>query len=598
MEIGLRLAAANRWSRLTPSSFFMKSKLHWILNVGLFLGLVAQAQEESYPVHPDTRKKEGVPEGKVDGPFQWKSEIYPGTIREVWYYVPAQYTPEKSACTMVVQDGLNRARGWKLMESMDNLIADGSMPVCIGIFISPGIVPAPHDQAQPRFNRSFEYDALGDRYARFLMEEIIPAAEARFNLSRDPNDRLIAGASSGAICAFNVAWERPDAFRRVLSTIGTYVGLRGGHEFPTLVRKVEPKPIRVFLQDGTNDLNLYAGGWWTANLGMLDALEWAGYDVKHAWGQGGHNSKHSAAIMPDMLRWLWRDYPSPISKPNIINRRMDILQAGESWELVSEGHSFTEGPAVAQDGGIYFSDLRMSEIFKVDPKGKVSRFATDTARANGLMVGTDGRLYACANELKEIHAYGPDGRREVVAEGVRSNDIVFVSEGFYFTDPDNHRVYYHANQGGEPRVVDTGIERPNGIAISPDRTLLYVSDTRGVFVYSFQIQADGALTHKQPYFHLHVPYGKNGTDADGMTVDREGRLYVTTNMGIQICDQPGRVHLIVDKPQAAWLSNVVFAGKDGRTLYATCGDKVYRRHVRAEGLLPWGDPVKPPRPRL
>ena len=147
-------------------------------------------------------------------------------------------------------------------------------------------------------------------------------------------------------------------------------------------------------------MNLYAG-WWTANLGMLDALEWAGYDVKHAWGQGGHNSKHSAAIMPDMLRWLWRDYPSPISKPNIINRRMDILQAGESWELVSEGHSFTEGPAVAQDGGIYFSDLRTSEIFKVDPEGKVSRFATDTARANGLMVGTDGRLYACADELKD-----------------------------------------------------------------------------------------------------------------------------------------------------------------------------------------------------
>src|SRR5690606_23198593 len=144
------------------------------------------------------------------------------------------------------------------------------------VFIEPGVVPAVTEGDQPRFNRSFEYDSMGDRYARFLLEEIVPEVKKKYNLSDDPNDRGIGGASSGAICAFNVAWERPDAFRRVLSTIGTYVGLRGANEFPVLVRKTEPKPIRVFLQDGNRDLNIYAGDWWVANQDMLSALQFAG----------------------------------------------------------------------------------------------------------------------------------------------------------------------------------------------------------------------------------------------------------------------------------------------------------------------------------
>ena len=196
-----------------------------------------------------------------------------------------------------------------------------------------------------------------------------------YNLSTDPNDRAIGGASSGAICAFTAAWERPDAFRRVLSTIGTYVGLRGGNEYPTLIRKTENKPLRVYLQDGSSDLDIYAGGWWPANQDMLAALKFAGYDVHHVWGEGGHNSKHAAAIMPDALRWLWRDYPQPIAAGTPAKRRTNLVLPNDTWQLVSEGHRYTEGPAVNAKGEVFFSDVPASKIHKVGLDGSVSLFA-------------------------------------------------------------------------------------------------------------------------------------------------------------------------------------------------------------------------------
>jgi len=245
--------------------------------------------------------------GEIRGPLVWKSKIYPGTERDYWVYVPKQYDAVKPACVMVVQDGLSRATDWNLPTILDSLITAKQIPVVIGIFIDHGRVPSSGNYNYPRFNRSLEYDALGDRHARFLLEEILPEVGRSYNLSANPNDRSIAGASSGAICAFNVAWERPDQFRRVLSTIGTYVGLRGGDEFVTLVRKTEPKPLRVFLEDGNHDLNMYGGDWWVANQNMLSALTWSGYEVNHAWGEGGHNGKHGGSILPESLVWLWRN---------------------------------------------------------------------------------------------------------------------------------------------------------------------------------------------------------------------------------------------------------------------------------------------------
>jgi len=507
-------------------------------------------------------------------------------VRDYALYVPAQYDPETAACVMVVQDGLRRAQGWKLPTVLDNLIHKQEVPVTIGIFISPGVVPARNENAQPRFNRSFEYDAMGDRYARFLIEEMLPEVGETYNLSDDPNDRAIAGASSGAICAFTAAWERPNAFRRVLSTIGTFVSLRGGNEYPSLVRKYEPKPIRIFLQDGRNDLNLYGGSWWIANQQMRAALEFSGYDVKHAWGEGGHDGEHATAIMPDALRWLWRDYPEPIEPGVARNRRTNIVIPGEGWQVVSQGHKFTEGPAVNVLGEVFFTDIPNGRIHKVDLRGEVSVFAENSPGVNGLMFGSDGNLIACQNGTQRLVRYDEHGNEETVVDNAPSNDLVVLPFGMYYTDPTNKKVWF-VNSSGVRTLADEGIEFPNGIIASPDHSLLLVSDTRGRFTHSFQIQQDGQLAHKQRYGHVHVPDGAGDSGADGMAVDTEGRVYLTTRLGLQIFDQLGRCHLILNRPQDVWLSNVVFAGANFDTLYVTCGDKVYRRKVKAQGVIPW-----------
>lgn len=579
-----------------------RSLLSRTIAIALLMTAVAaprlRAQEESYPEHPDTAVQAGVPQGKIEGPISFKSNIFPGTLRDYWVYVPAQYDAAKPTPVFVVQDGLNRAKDWKLIPSLDNLIHKGDIPPQIGIFVSPGVVPAANDNALPRFNRSFEYDSLGDRYARFLIEELLPEVAKTYNLSTDPNDRAIAGASSGAICAFNVAWERPDQFRRVLSTIGTFVSLRGGNDFPALIRKTENKPIRVFLQDGKTDLDIFAGSWWAANQDMLAAFNYAGYDVNHAWGEGGHSGKHAAAIMPDILRWLWRDYPEPIRAGRAKERRIEVLLPGENWELVSEGHQFTEGPAVNDRGEVFFTDIPRGQIFRVALDGKVSLFVDNSPGVNGLMFGPDGQLYCCQGTKEQIVRYDAEGKAEVLIEHAPCNDLVVLASGSgYYTDPTNKKVWRFSPDGTRA-VVDEGIEFPNGVIVSPDQTLLYVADTRGRYVYSYQIQPDGSLAYKQPDGHLHRGDASGATGADGMTVDTEGRLYVTTALGVQVLDQMGRVHFIIERPQPAWLSNVVFGGPELNDLYATCGDKVYRRKLAATGAVPWKPPFKPTAPRL
>ena len=245
-----------------------------------------------YPIDPASERQEGVPEGQlIRGTFS-ESKIFPGTTREYAIYVPHQYKRSRAACLMVVQDGLKfiRDKGdWKLPIVFDNLIHSGEMPVTIGLFVEPGVVPAANENALARYNRSFEYDAIDDRYVRFLLSEMLPLVEKDYRISKLPDDRAICGSSSGGIAAFNVAWQRPDKFRRVCTTVGTYIGLRGAHEMSVMVRKAEPKPLRVFLQDGSHDLNIYCGDWWVANQGMLSALEFSGYEVNHVWGEGGHN---------------------------------------------------------------------------------------------------------------------------------------------------------------------------------------------------------------------------------------------------------------------------------------------------------------------
>ena len=275
------------------------------------VGLLRAADD--YKLGEDSMAHEGVPQGEVTK-LKWESKIFPGTVRDYWVYVPKQYDPAKPACLMVFQDGGSyvnvKSNGqFRVPTVFDNLISKKEMPVTIGVFLNPGEVPPAEAGQKGRSNRSFEYDSLGDQYARFLLEEIIPEIEKTYKITKDPEGRAICGISSGGICAWTVAWERPDAFRKVLSHVGSFTNIRGGHVYPALIRKTEKKPIRVFLQDGAHDLDNLHGNWPLANQEMAAALKFAGYDYKFEFGDGGHNGKHGGAILPDSLRWLWQGYP-------------------------------------------------------------------------------------------------------------------------------------------------------------------------------------------------------------------------------------------------------------------------------------------------
>ncbi|MDQ3256166.1 MAG: SMP-30/gluconolactonase/LRE family protein [Acidobacteriota bacterium] len=584
--------------------------LHVVLSLILFMFVAADtsAQEAAndYQPGPESKVQPGVPKGEVLKFTFDQSKVFPGTWREYSVYVPAQYTPDKPACVYVNQDGVQ----WLAPTVFDNLIHKKEIPVTIGVFVMHGRVKAADGNvALDRFNRSYEYDGLGDNYVKFLIDELLPEVERQktsdgrpIRLSKSGNDRAIGGSSSGAIAAFTAAWERPDAFSRVFSTIGTYVGLRGGDRYHTLVRKYEPKPLRIFLQDGANDLNIYGGDWWMANQTLERALTFAGYETQHVWGDGAHNGKHGTAIFPDAMRWLWKDWPQPVKTGQSKNATLDaILVPGAGWQLVSEGYRFTEGPAVNAKGEVFFNDVPNRKTYKVGLDGKVSVFLADTRGGDGQVFGADGRLYAAVPGEQKILAWDAEGKAAVIAEGFRGNDIVAAPNGnLYVTNPDNgtdpSRVWL-IKPNGEKTVVDTGLRFANGITLSPDQTLLYVDDMRSHWVYSYQVQPDGSLLHKQKYYWLHVPDTADDSQADGMRVDRDGRLYVATRMGIQVCDQAGRVNAIIPTPNGK-VSNLCFGGENFDTLFATCGDKVYKRQMKVKGAHAWAAPLKPVAPRL
>ncbi len=587
----------------------MSKNARHALTVLFFLVTTVSAQTtDNYQPGPDSKPQPSVPKGEILKFSFDKSKIFPGTTRDYWIYVPAQYKPDTPACLYVQQDGIRFAAP----TVFDNLIHKKELPIIVAVFVAPGVVKAADgNTALDRFNRSYEYDGLGDAYARFLIDELLPDVETKktsdgrvIRFSRNGNDRAIGGESSGAIAAFTAAWERPGAFSRVFSAIGTYVDLRGGLRYPTLIRKYEPKTIRVFLQDGSNDLNIYAGDWWMANQTMERALVFAGYEVQHVWGDGGHNGKQSTMIFPDAMRWLWKDWPNPIKGGQTQNPTLSaILVPGEGWQLVSEGHKFVEGPAANAKGEVFFNDVTNSKTYKIGLDNKVTEFIADSKRGNGNAFGPDGRLYAVAMGEKKVFAYDADGKPTTIADGWVGNDITVAHNGnVYITNPpgDNENApskVWLIKPNGEKIVVDTGLKYANGVTLSPDQTLLYVADYRSHWVYSYFIKPDGTLDNKQRFYWLHVPDTSDQSSADGIRVDRDGRLYVATNMGLQICDQAGRVQGIIPTPNGK-LSNFTFGGEHFDILFATCGDRVYQRKLKVVGAQAWGVPNKPAPPRL
>jgi enterochelin esterase-like enzyme len=292
--------------------------------------------DSHYQLGPDSFPRDGAAKGEVRGPFTLPSNAYPGTQHTYWVYVPAQYDPAVPASLMIFNDG----QAFKNMEGdvrapnvLDNLIDRREIPVMLAVFINPGRrpdqpEPTPQEWGDRTTNRPTEYNTLDDKYARVIVDELMPILNKEYNIARDPERRGIGGASSGAIAAFTVAWERPNEFRKVLSIVGSFTNIRGGHAYSSIVRSSDKKPLRVFLQDGRNDnRGVGRGGtydetrdWFLQNVKLMQALTERGYDVNYSWGIGRHGQKQGGMMLPEMMRWLWRDHPVSVDVNDTVER--------------------------------------------------------------------------------------------------------------------------------------------------------------------------------------------------------------------------------------------------------------------------------------
>lgn len=566
---------------------------------------------DGWQLHPDAIEQANVPRGSVHKMEPFLSKIFPGTVHDWSVYVPAQVKPGEPAALMVFQDGhdyLSPKGHWRAPVVFDNLIARGEMPPTIAVFINPGhetSKPAPQSPWK-NSNRSLEYDSLGDRYARFLTEEIIPELEKRWKIAEDPEQRALCGASSGGICAFTVAWEKPESFRKVLSTIGSFVNLRGGNAYPSLIRKTEPRPLRVFLQDSSGDLDNQFGNWPLANQQMAAALKYMGYDVRFDYTEGyAHNSDRGGSIFPDVLKWLWRKEKASSTLDTSGDLRGDLtllnlLIPGESWKTVAEGLGFVDAPCSDMEGNFYFSDMKEPAVYRVSVDGTKTKLSDEGV--SGLKFGPDGLMYACQGSKKRVISIDPrNGEVREVATGVVPNDLAVTLEGHvYITETGSQQVTFIDPKTGAVWIADHGIAGPNGIALSPDGGTLAVSEYKGEFVWTFRVEGNGTLTAKVPTMNLRLPIDPKGefkfnapppyqsaSKGDGMATDWRGRYYVTSALGIQVFDPTGRLCGVLDKPQASKpLTSCTLAGAKGDILFVTNGDKIFSRKLQIETSKP------------
>ena len=584
-----------------------------LLLVALLLVPITTRAVDDYKLGPDsTERAAGVPKGRVEQ-FQFtQSKVFPETSRDGWIYVPAQYDAAKPAALMVFQDGrtyVNETGQQRVPIVFDNLIAKGEMPVTIGVFINPGQRGTNTPPAAGSSNRSFEYDSLGDAYAKFLIDELLPFVAAKFNVkfTDDPELRAICGMSSGAICAFTVAWERPNSFRKVLSQIGSFTNIRGGHAYPALLRKTERKAIRVFLQDGSNDLNNLHGNWPLANQEMASALAFSGYDFKFELGDGAHSGKHGGAILPDSLRWLWRSsltqLPKPLIKDNLGGDEAlskvfaDGGKLGD-WELVGEGYGFTDAACGDAQGNFYFSDLPKGILYRVAVnETKAVAWLENGPKVSGMKFGPDGKIYACvqgelsgdSKDKKRIIVIDPGTKQiETVAVDVIPNDLIVSKAGYiYYTDTGAGQVVkvpISARGMSRPAPAAGGINKPNGISLSADQQMLIVSEYGGTNAWSYLInEKDGSLRGGEKNMELRLPVGRADSGGDGMTTDNQSRYWITSHLGIQMFDAGGRMGGVVPRPQEKGTVSCAFAGPGNSYLFACSSDKVYRRKTLTQG---------------
>lgn len=529
--------------------------------------------------------------GRIERFTFTESAIFPGTRREVTVYIPARYDGATPACVYVRQDGFNPVEQGML----DALIASGDMPVTVGIFVTPGDCPAPMPNTIGRRNRGLEYDGVGDLYVRFLTEELLPYVERTLHLklSHNGKDRCIAGGSSGGIAAFNAAWQRPDAFSRVYANSGSFVAFRGGNEFPTLVRKTEPKPIRVFLTTGTHDMENCAGDWYLLDQEMEKALRFSGYEyVFHAL-EGPHGTGWNE-YFAEAMRFLWKGWPEPVHAGPGAPRVQDILVPGEGWAPVLGAPPEARSAASNSKGEVFFLSSSGNEIDRIGLDGRVTVFARDAGRADGVAVGPADEVYTVSMTTGVVRRYEPDGRTKVVTEGVRGRSVAAMADGSLYIsgpaarDADGSAIWLVKD--GKKREVANGLKRATGLAARPDRWLLQVADGASKWVYSFRIGPDGALLDWERYFWLHVADQDDDAGPEGICYAREGQMFVGTRMGIQVCADDGPTQVILPMPDGSRVYGVCLGGPNGNTLYAFCGNRIWKRTVKTHGVgafSPW-----------
>ena len=541
---------------------------HVGLFCAFFLSCTLFAQQEyniSAPYDPATVKVAEDQRGEVIKFIMTESSRYPGTEREILVYIPQQYRDTAPACLLVCMDGIL----YDATTVLDNLIASGEMPLTVGVFINPGVV-YDEDRNVVRYNRCKEFDSTDDTWAEFIEQEVLPQVRAlktkdgqAINISSDPNDCAITGASSGGIAAFTAAWNRPDMFSRVYTTVGTFVAMRGGHEYPAIVRKTEPKPLRIYMQDGWYDVwNPIFGEWFEYNLLMESAFNFAGYEAFHHWNRGNHSIKYGTLAFPDAMRWLWKGYPARVNKGTSNNGMLQtILEPAQDWISLPTPNTIDGDIYPAANGNIVFASG--NQVYQLNSEGKTQIVYT---------LKSGERLMGEGLTIRSNTLYN-NGQK--VAEGLCACQAVQeLAEGKY--------VALCPPSVKSTSNVSILSEGSRVLAVSPDYRLCVSAQENTHHLISTIMDKQGNMLYSEPFYYLHDL--SNGTLAPtgNMTFDTLGNLYVATPMGVQVVDHNGRVRAILSLP-AGQVHSLAFSGN---YLYVRCGEKLLVRQMKVTGHNP------------
>lgn len=576
-----------------------------------------QINQPPYAVPAELGYQQGVPRGQVFNFEMHESRFFAGATRTISVYVPAQYRATEPACVMVMLDNLMVSPA-----ICDNLIHQKEMPITIGIGLQSGALAPAVSGASARINRSFEFDSITPLLAEFILTELIPAVASHKTpsglpilLSNRADDRAITGGSTGAIGAFNAAWQRPDAFHRVFAWSTTMVGMRGAGEYITLVRKTEPKPLRVFVLDGFRDEwwgGPQFGDWWLANLALQRALRYAGYDVNHVWGNWGHCDAPSINFFPEAIRWLWKGWPERIQTGVPGNSVIaDIVIEGENWTPVLKAENVSKATPAQQaktdsagasrgftcavadsDGRLYVLSPTEGVIHRLQANGTWEVFAHIHPSSTCMVVDDADKLYVSEPGLNRIVVIEPSGHPHELVGHVHISSMTFApGRSLYAVEldggKDSEGTVWQITAAGAKREVLRCTGHFTVTAITPDKAWFFAAASNDHKAWSYRIEPDGELTDGEPFYWFHQPDAVGGSGIAQACFDKAGWGYAATRMGVQVFStsggEGGLVWAILPVHEEE-LTGICFGGANKQTLYACTRDQIFSRHVKATGV--------------